>query len=110
LCQINFSRRTAYGYDDRIEVFGSDGMVESQRQRRGEVALYKGDRITLDGLHPGWFERTKETYGRELEGFIDALDKKVMPSPSLEDGLKAQAIAEAATESYKTSQPILVSY
>jgi myo-inositol 2-dehydrogenase/D-chiro-inositol 1-dehydrogenase len=110
LCQINFSRRTAYGYDDRIEVFGSGGMVESQRQRRGEVALYKGDRITVDGLHPGWFERTKETYVRELDAFIDALEKGRKPSPSLEDGLKAQAIAEAATESYKSSRPISVTY
>jgi myo-inositol 2-dehydrogenase/D-chiro-inositol 1-dehydrogenase len=85
-------------------------MVESQRQRRGEVALYKGDRITVDGLHPGWFERTKETYVRELDAFIDALEKGRKPSPSLEDGLKAQAIAEAATESYKSSRPISVTY
>jgi len=110
LGQINFSRRTAYGYDDRIEVFGSEGMLESQRQHRGEVALYKGGSITVDGLHPGWFERTKETYGLEIDAFLDALEKGEMPSPSLTDGLKAQAIAEAATESYKTSRPILVSY
>ncbi len=110
LCQINFSRRTAYGYEDRIEVFGSKGLLESQRQRSGNIALFKGDKITMDGLHPGWFERTKETYGRELDAFIEALDKRVLPSPSLEDGLKAQAIAEAATESYKSSRPIHVSY
>ncbi|UCF96248.1 MAG: inositol 2-dehydrogenase [Spirochaetaceae bacterium] len=110
LCQINFSRRTAYGYEDRIEVFGSEGMVESQRQRRGEVAIYKGDRITVDGLHRGWFERTKATYGLEIDALIEALEKREMPSPSLTDGLKAQAVAEAATESYKTSRPVLVSY
>jgi myo-inositol 2-dehydrogenase/D-chiro-inositol 1-dehydrogenase len=110
LCQINFSRRTAYGYEDRVEVFGSEGMVESQRQRRGEVALYKGEQIILDGLHHGWFERTKDTYRLEIDAFITALEERKMPSPSLTDGLKAQAIAEAATESYNTSGPVLISY
>jgi myo-inositol 2-dehydrogenase/D-chiro-inositol 1-dehydrogenase len=85
-------------------------MVESQRQRRGEVALYKGERIILDGLQRGWFERTRDTYGLEIDAFITALEKRKMPSPSLTDGLKAQAVAEATTESYRTSRSVLVSY
>jgi myo-inositol 2-dehydrogenase/D-chiro-inositol 1-dehydrogenase len=110
MCQINFSRRTAYGYDDRIEVFGSEGMVESPRQRRGQVLLYQGDRISMEGLHEGWFERTRETYGLEIDAFVTALEQGQAPSPSLADGLKAQAIAEAATESYRTSRPVSIAY
>ena len=42
LCQIDSSRRAAYGYDERIEVFGSEGMAESARQNFRGLSLYKG--------------------------------------------------------------------
>src|SRR6266404_1443174 len=57
LCQIDSSRRAAYGYDERVEVFGSEGMAESARQSFRGMALYKGRKVIADGLHPGWFER-----------------------------------------------------
>jgi len=110
LCQINFSRRTAYGYDEHVEVFGSEGMIESQRKRTGDIALYKGDRIVSDGLYPGWFERIEETYRLEVNAFIDSLEGGAATGPTLDDGLKAQAIAEAATESFKSSRPVSISY
>jgi len=40
LCQIDSSRRAGYGYDERIEVFGSKGMIESRRQRARGVSRY----------------------------------------------------------------------
>ena len=57
LCQIDSSRRTAYGYDERVEVFGSAGAAESRRQRYRSMSLYKGSKVLEDGLHAGWFER-----------------------------------------------------
>jgi len=110
LCHIDCSRRTAYGYDERIEVFGSGGMIESRRKRRRDVSLYQGSNIIEDGLYPGWFERIKESYVLELDAFIQALEQGATPSPSLDDGLIAQAIAEAATESFKSGRPIRISY
>jgi tRNA A58 N-methylase Trm61 len=56
-------------------------------------------KVTDDGLHPGWFERVKPTYAAALAAFVNALEDGTPISPSLEDGLKAQAIAEAATRS-----------
>jgi myo-inositol 2-dehydrogenase/D-chiro-inositol 1-dehydrogenase len=110
LCHIDCSRRTAYGYDERIEVFGSDGMIESRRKRRRDISLYQGRSVIEGGLYPGWFERIKESYVLELDAFIKTLEQGATPSPSLDDGLKAQAIAEAATESFKSGRPIRVSY
>ena len=95
LCQIDSSRRTGYGYDERIEVFGSRGMIESRRQR------YRG-------LHAGWFERVEQSYYRALEAFSDAIAKGVPPSPSLEDGLRAQFVADKATESLKTGRSVRI--
>src|SRR5467141_397290 len=45
LCQIDSSRRAAYGYDERVEVFGSEGMAESARQSFRGLSLYKGSQI-----------------------------------------------------------------
>src|SRR3984893_11278171 len=92
LCQIDSSRRAAYGYDERIEVFGSEGLAESQRQNFRGMALYKGRTIVEDGLHPGWFERIEASYYQALDAFLRSMEKGTAPSPSLEDGLKAQLI------------------
>jgi myo-inositol 2-dehydrogenase / D-chiro-inositol 1-dehydrogenase len=108
LCQIDCSRRTAYGYDERIEVFGSKGMIESRRQRARGVSRYLGDRIIEDGLHAGWFERVEQSYYRALNAFAEAISKGSSPSPSLEDGLKAQLLADKATESLKTGRAVKI--
>ena len=106
LCQIDSSRRAAYGYDERIEVFGSEGMVESARQNSRGLVLYKGRQILKDGLHPGWFERIEQSYCEAVDAFLKSVEQGALPSPSLEDGLKAQLIADKATESIKTGQRI----
>ena len=59
LVQIDSVRRTGYGYDERIEVFGSAGMVESRRQHFRGVSRSRGNQIIQDGLHAGWFERVE---------------------------------------------------
>jgi myo-inositol 2-dehydrogenase / D-chiro-inositol 1-dehydrogenase len=109
LVQIDSTRRTGYGYDERIEVVGSTGMIEARRQRSGSVSRYGAGRIIDDGLHPGWFERVQPTYADALDHFVRCLDDDApIISPSLDDGLKAQAIAEAATRSLTShrSEPI----
>ena len=108
LCQIDSSRRAAYGYDERIEVFGSEGLAESRRQNFRGMALYKGRTVIEDGLHPGWFERIEASYYQALDAFLKSVEQGAAPSPSLEDGLKAQLIADKATESLKTGRPLKI--
>jgi myo-inositol 2-dehydrogenase/D-chiro-inositol 1-dehydrogenase len=108
LCQIDSARRTGYGYDERIEVFGSKGMVESRRQRVRGVSRYLGDKVIDDGLHPGWFERIEQSYYRILDAFAETVAKGTEPSPSLEDGLRAQLLADKATESLKSGKPVKI--
>ena len=108
LCQIDSSRRAGYGYDERIEVFGSKGMIESRRQRARGVSRYIGDKVIEDGLHAGWFERIEQSYYRALEAFSNAIATGTAPSPSLEDGLRAQLLADKATESLKTRQSVKI--
>jgi myo-inositol 2-dehydrogenase/D-chiro-inositol 1-dehydrogenase len=102
------SNRCAHGvgYDEHIEVFGSKGMVESRRQRFRGVSRYIGDKVIEDGLHAGWFERIEQSYYHALDAFAGAITKGIPPSPSPEDGLKAQLLADKATESLKNGQPV----
>lgn len=108
LVQIDSVRRTGYGYDERIEVLGSSGLVESRRQQSGNVAVYSADGITADPLHGGWFDRVRPTYAATLGAFVTALETGVEPPVTLRDGLRAQVIAEAATTALRTgaTEPI----
>jgi myo-inositol 2-dehydrogenase / D-chiro-inositol 1-dehydrogenase len=108
LCQIDSSRRTGYGYDERIEVFGSKGMIESRRQRARGVSRYVGDKVIEDGLHAGWFERIEQSYYKALDAFVDSVTNGSEPAPSLEDGLRAQLLADKATESLKSGRPVKI--
>ncbi|MBF6593875.1 MAG: Gfo/Idh/MocA family oxidoreductase [Thermaceae bacterium] len=107
---IDSSRRTGYGYDERIEAFGSQGLVESQRKPTGEVVLYKGQQKTSNGLHAGWFERMEPTFMLALDAFVCSLEGQTSPYPNLLDGLQAQLIAEAAAQSLQTNRPVKVEY
>lgn len=108
LVHIDNSRRSAYGYDERVEAFGSAGMAESGRVPRREVRLYQGSVVQADGLHAGWFERLEPTFAAALGAFMTALSGAEVQYPTVQDGLRAQLIAEAAAESLRTNRPVQV--
>jgi myo-inositol 2-dehydrogenase/D-chiro-inositol 1-dehydrogenase len=110
LVQIDSVRRTGYGYDERIEVMGSTGLVESRRNRIGNVAVYGAGQVVEDGLPDGWFERVQPTYAATLAAFVAALEAGEEPPVPLEDGLRAQAIAEAATRALVSRREETVVY
>jgi myo-inositol 2-dehydrogenase / D-chiro-inositol 1-dehydrogenase len=98
------------GKHERIEVFGSKGMVQSNRKPTREVSLYTGTKVVSAGLHPGWFERFEPSFALALDAFISAIEGKQTSYPSLMDGLRAQIIAEAAVESLQKNQPVKITY
>jgi myo-inositol 2-dehydrogenase / D-chiro-inositol 1-dehydrogenase len=110
LVQIDSVRRTGYGYDERIEVMGSEGLVESRRNPTGNVAVYGAGTVFSDGLHAGWFERVQPTYAVALRAFVEALEDGTEPPATLEDGLRAQAIAEAATRALASGRTEPITY
>ena len=108
-CQLNFSRRTGYGNDERIEVAGSLGMVQARSPVPVDVALYRGDSIQSLGGHQHWYPRVADTYHAQLDAFLDHLEGKA-PFPTLEDGLVAEAIACAAEKSMANGAAMPVDY
>jgi myo-inositol 2-dehydrogenase/D-chiro-inositol 1-dehydrogenase len=100
LAHVDNARRAVYGYDDRIEVFGTAGLIESSRVRRGNVMRIAADgSIRHDGLPRDSFERYSDSYAAAFDAFVDAVAGISADIPTIDDGFMAQIIAEAATVS-----------
>lgn len=106
LCQISCSRRAAYGYDQRIEVHGSGGMIRAGNIHETTVETATGNGFATDPVLNFFLERYAQAYRDELAAFIEAIETGSQPSPSGHDGLMAQRLADAATESWKSGQPV----
>ncbi|RAQ95856.1 Gfo/Idh/MocA family protein [Thermogemmatispora tikiterensis] len=110
LCHIDNSRRTTYGYDERIEVFGSRGMVQSRLKPLREISLYRDHQVISPGPYPSWFERLEPSFATALDAFIRVLEGQQVVYPTLLDGLRAQLIAEAALLSLRQNVPVKITY
>jgi len=111
LCHINNSRRTNYGYDQRVEAFGAGGMVRSNNLRDTAVSRYDdGGTARRDPLVHFFIERYREAYAAEIGDFIEAVTTGRPPSVSFEDGRRALVLAEAAIRSRLDNRPVAVDY
>jgi myo-inositol 2-dehydrogenase/D-chiro-inositol 1-dehydrogenase len=106
-CHINNCRQAVYGYDQRLEVFGSAGMIVNDNLRPTTLRRFDGN-IT-DAREPllnFFLERYAESYRRELDAFVAAvLDQKAVPVTG-EDGRRALMLADAALESARTAKAV----
>ena len=106
LCQISNSRRATYGYDQRIEVHGSEGMIRAGNLHETTVEVATRTGFNADPIMNFFIERYTPAYRLELAAFIDAVNTGKAPSPSGHDGLMAQRLADAATEAKDTGQTV----
>lgn len=106
---ISNSRRATYGYDQRIEVHGADGLVSAENQRPVSIEVASAKGYTRPPLHDFFMTRYTEAYAAEIAGFIAALASGSAMSPSGEDGLAALALADAAVLSLKEARVVKVS-
>ena len=73
LCQINTSRRAVYGYDQRFEVLGSNGMLQAGNVRPTEVLAYTAKSVAADVPEAFFLERYRAAYAIEMAQFFAAL-------------------------------------
>ncbi|WP_037317099.1 inositol 2-dehydrogenase [Ruegeria halocynthiae] len=103
---IKNSRRAVYGYDQRIELLGSGGLLQAHNVL--ENAVVKSTAEGVIGAKPTYFflERYMPAYRAEWDAFVQAaLSGSAMPA-TLEDGVAALAMAEAASRSAQSGQPV----
>ncbi len=108
LCQITNSRRCSYGYDQRIEVFGSAGMARAGNQRQTLVETAGGSGYLREPALPFFLERYADAYKIQLDKFLRAVGGEKIALPSGHDGLRALELADAAQKSHAEGTPIAV--
>lgn len=106
LCQINATRRAAYGYDQRFEVLGSKGMLQAGNHKPTEVTAYGALNVSVDKPEDFFLERYRVAYAEEMAHFFDALSHGTPLRTTVEDGLKALELAEAATLSWREQRVV----
>ena len=106
LCQISCSRRATYGYDQRIEVHGSKGMIRAGNVHNTTVEVATSGGFLADPVQNFFLERYAAAYRNELDAFLAAVEAGTPASPSGEDGLRAQVLADAATEACFSGKPV----
>ena len=103
---ITNSRRATYGYDQRLEVHGSKGMVSAGNRRATTVTVAGAEGYRREPLLEFFTERYRDAYRRELEAFVHALVTGGRMSPDGEDGIRALELAAAATRSVRERRPV----
>jgi myo-inositol 2-dehydrogenase / D-chiro-inositol 1-dehydrogenase len=106
IATISNSRRATYGYDQRIEVHGSKGMVSAENLRETTVTVANAEGYCADPLLNFFMQRYADAYRLELSHFIEAVSAGKAPRPNGDDGLKALQLADAAVESMKSGKRI----
>jgi len=105
---IDNSRKAVYGYDQRVEVFGSGGMVTALN-RTPDTHLYSNP----EGVHsakPLYFflERYSESFLAEMQEFIQSIQHDTTPPVTGEDGRAPVLIGMAAKKSYLEKRPVSI--
>ncbi len=108
VAQISNSRRATYGYDQRVEAHGVNGMLSAANIRETTVEWAGAHGFTSDKALNFFLERYEAAYRNELDAFIAAVKAGKKPRPDGEDGLKALLLADAAYRSWKTKQRVAV--
>nr|WP_314466102.1 inositol 2-dehydrogenase [uncultured Clostridium sp.] len=106
---IDNSRKAAYGYDQRAEVFGSKGMVATSNDTESSAVLSTADGVT--GEKPLYFflERYMQSFAKEVNCFIEAIEKNTDTPLGVLDGLKPVLMGIAAKKSVEEHRPVKIS-
>ncbi len=108
VAQISNSRRATYGYDQRIEAHGAKGMIQAGNIRETSVEFAGALGFTGDKVLNFFLERYATAYRNELDAFVTAVKTNVSPRPNGEDGLRANLLADAAYESWKSGRRVVL--
>ncbi len=106
ICQISNSRRAAYGYDQRIEVHGQTGMLRAENILETSVEHASAAGFARPPAQHFFLERYEAAYLAEMQAFIKVATGQAPADPGIEDGLRAQIMADAASEARESEQPV----
>ena len=106
---IDNSRRAVYGYDQRAEVFGSNGMAATGNDAYSQVVISNGNGVTSEKPLHFFLQRYMNAYGSEIEAFVEAIENNSVPPVSADDGLQPVLMALAAKKSLAEGRAVKIS-
>ena len=111
MIHINNSRRAVYGYDQRVEAFGSKGMIISNNQTQSSVERYSNtSSSSKEPVLHFFIERYVQAYRDQFNHFVECIINNKKPSVTFKDGRNALIIANAAYESNRQKKVIEINY
>lgn len=105
---IDNSRQAVYGYDQRVEVFGSKGMAKAENDKPTTVEVNTADAPTTDKIPYFFLDRYTDAFVDQFKEFVKAINEDTETMVTAEDGYRAVQIAYAATESCRSGKPVKV--
>lgn len=105
---VNNCRRASYGYDQRLEAFGSLGQVEVQNDTDSTAVISDANGVTKEKPKYFFLERYMAAYTAEIESFVNAVEKDTPVEVGVNDGLQPVLIGLAATLSVKENRPVKI--
>ena len=109
LVHINNSRRSAYGYDQRIEVFGSLGMLIAGNRRETSVEAWSASHTQgADPVLHFFIQRYADAYAAEIGHFVECVQNRTPPLVSFDDGVEALRLADAAVTSLAEGRSVRI--
>jgi myo-inositol 2-dehydrogenase/D-chiro-inositol 1-dehydrogenase len=104
LCHINNGVRASYGYDQRIEILGSEGMLRANNRTPTSLELSTAQAVATDKPLYFFLERYAESYAAELDHFVNCVATGQQPDVGADDGRKAMILCEAALASVRSGR------
>ena len=103
---IDNSRKAVYGYDQRVEVFGSQGMVSVSNDTKSSAVISNSEGVM--GEKPLYFflERYMQSYAKEIRAFVQAIEQDTETPLGITDGLEAVRMGLAAKKSLAEHRPV----
>jgi myo-inositol 2-dehydrogenase/D-chiro-inositol 1-dehydrogenase len=106
---ISNSRRAVYGYDQRVEAFGSAGMAISENRRGHQMRLTGAEATDAAAPLQNFFiDRYREAFDAEIDAFVAAVAKGAPVEVGFDDGVQALILAEAAGISAREGRTVRV--
>lgn len=109
IATIENCRQAPYGYDQRLEVFGSKGRAFCENKYDNSVTICDSSAQSRQNPLDFFLERYAASYNAELEDFIQSILANGRPSVGINESIEASLIAIAAMESMKTNRPVSLS-
>ena len=106
---IDNSRKAVYGYDQRVEVFGSEGCAEDQNDTPNTAVLSTADGAIHGVAYKVMWDRYTGAFVAEMQSFADAVINDKETPVTGEDGLYPVLMAAAATKSLHEGRPVKIS-